>query len=119
VRSATGIGERVARLGRAVERAASVAESESRQTALEGFARFAGELAAYFAAEEARTSVSPQRRADHARLRGDLAALDERARAAGDWPESWRGVATAFTRFARALDDHERAEASVQSSPTS
>lgn len=118
MRQQTGIAERVARLGRAVERAASVAESESRQTALEGFARFASDLAAHFAAEEARAPVSSHRRAEHARLRGDLAALDERARAAGDWPESWRGVATAFTRFARALDDHERAEASVPSTST-
>jgi len=101
--------QRVARLGRAVARAASEHQSEARQAALEALARFADELAAHFAAEEA--GASSTRRAEHARLRGDLAEIDGRARAAGDWPESWRAVAAAFARFARALEAHESGEA--------
>jgi hypothetical protein len=102
--------QRLARLGRAIGRAASDAPSESRQAALEGLARFSAELAAHFAAEEARERPSAHA-ALHARLRGDLAEIDLRARAAGDWPESWRAVATAFGRFAAALEAHERAGA--------
>ena len=101
--------QRVARLGRAVARAASEAPSEARQAALEGLARFADELAAHFAEEEARAGSSA-RRAEHARLRGDLEEIELRARAAGDWPESWRAVAAAFARFAHALEAHERVE---------
>lgn len=105
------IEQRVARLGRAIARAASDAASESRQMALEGLTRFASELAAHFAAEERDASGgSPGRAALHARLRGELAEIDARARAAGDWPESWRAVASAFARFAAALEDHEFTE---------
>jgi hypothetical protein len=107
------IERRLARVARAVDRAASEEPSEARQAALEGIAHFSGELAAHFAAEEAR-APSPDRRRDHERLRGDLADLDSRARAAGDWPESWRAVAAAFARFARALEEHERAEAELR-----
>jgi hypothetical protein len=108
--SRTAIEERLARLSRAVARAAAEEESEARQTALEGLARFACELAAHFEAEESR-AASPFRHREHARLRGDLAEIDERARAAGDWPESWRAIAAAFARFAAKLEEHERAEA--------
>jgi hypothetical protein len=101
---------RLARLARAVERAASEAPSEARQTALEALAYFAGDLAAHFEAEERALPPASPRRAQHARLRGDLAEIDERARTAGDWPESWRSVAVAFTRFAAALAQHEQSE---------
>jgi hypothetical protein len=101
--------ERLARLERAVARAAREEPSEARQTALEGLARFAGELARHFADEEARLA-SASRSAEHARLRDDLAEIDRRARAAGDWPESWRAISAAFSRFASALAEHERAE---------
>ena len=101
--------ERVARLGRAVARAASEEPSEARQTALEGLTRFAAELARHFAEAESR-APSAVRSEAHARLRAELSEIDQRARAAGDWPESWRAVSAAFTRFARALDEHERAE---------
>jgi hypothetical protein len=101
--------QRVARLGRAVTRAASETPSEARQAALEALARFAGELAAHFAEEEAGAG-SAARRAAHARLRGDLAEIDLRARAAGDWPESWRAIESAFAAFAQALEEHERGE---------
>lgn len=101
--------ERVARLGRVVARAASETPSESRQIALEALARFAGELARHFAEAEARAHAEGANDA-RARLRAELAEIEQRARAAGDWPESWRAVSAAFTRFARALDEHERAE---------
>jgi hypothetical protein len=107
VTPADSIEQRVARLGRAIGRAASDAPSESRQAALEGLARFSADLSAHFASEEA-CAGSAASGAERARLRGELAALGERARAAGDWPESWRAVATAFDRFARALEAHER-----------
>jgi len=103
---------RLARLARTVERAASEAPSEARQTALEALAHFAADLAAHFEQEEreqALPAASP-RRAQHARLRGDLAEVDERARSAGDWPESWRAVSVAFNRFAAALEQHEHSE---------
>ena len=101
--------ERVARLGRTVARAASETPSESRQTALEALARFASELARHFADADARASDAVASDA-RAHLRAELAEIEQRARAAGDWPESWRAVSAAFTRFARALDEHERAE---------
>ena len=85
------LGQRVARLGRAIARAASEEPSESRQAALEGLSRLADELS------------DPQ-------LRADLVAITERARAAGDWPESWRAVAGAFARFAAAWQEHEDSE---------
>ncbi|HVN40189.1 MAG TPA: hypothetical protein VMW19_18665 [Myxococcota bacterium] len=101
--------QRVARLARAVERAAREPASESRQAALEALARFAGELAAHFTEQESRAATGAHRDA-HARLRAELAEIDRHARAAGDWPESWRAVAASFDRFARALDEHERTE---------
>ena len=103
------LDQRVARLARAVERAAREPASESRQTALEALTRFAGELASHFAEEETRAATRARHDA-HARLRGELAEIDRHARAAGDWPESWRAVAASFDRFARALDEHERTE---------
>jgi hypothetical protein len=105
--------QRVARLARAVARAAHEDPSEARQTALEGLARFAGELARHFADEEERARGDVHRSAEHALLRADLAEIDRRARAAGDWPESWRSVSASFTRFASALAEHERAEESL------
>ena len=105
----TALEERVARLGRAVARAASEEPSESRQTALEGLARFSGELARHFAEADAH-APSAARSDAQARLRAELAEIEQRARAAGDWPESWRAVSAAFTHFARALVEHERAE---------
>lgn len=99
---------RLARLARAIERAAIEAPSEARQTALEGLAHFARDLAAHFEQEERTLAPGSPCRAQHARLRGDLAEIDERARTAGDWPESWRAVAAAFSRFAATLEQHER-----------
>jgi len=103
---------RLARLARTVERAASEAPSEARQTALEALAHFADDLTAHFEQEEQEQALPPAspRRAQHARLRGDLAEIDEHARTAGDWPESWRTIAAAFTRFAEALERHELSE---------
>lgn len=105
----TALEERIARLGRAVGRAASEEASEARQTALEGLARFAGELARHFAEVEARGDDAGRSDA-RASLQGELAEIEQRARAAGDWPESWRAVSDAFARFSRALALHERAE---------
>jgi len=102
---------RLARLGRAIERAASDAPSEARQTALEALAHFARDLAAHFEQQARERMLAPGSpwRAEQARLRGDLQALEERARTAGDWPETWRSVQREFERFAAALQKHERA----------
>jgi hypothetical protein len=105
----TALEQRVARLARVVERAAREPASESRQTALEALSRFASELASHFAEQQAREATRVLRDA-HARLRAELAEIDRHARAAGDWPESWRAVASSFDRFARALAEHERTE---------
>lgn len=99
--------QRVERLTRAVERAASETPSAVRQTALEALASFGRELADHFAEAERALPAAPA--ALHARLCGDLRALEERARAAGDWPESWRGVQREFARFVASLEDYERA----------
>jgi hypothetical protein len=50
----------------------------------------------------------PPGSAQRARLCGDLRALEERARTAGDWPESWSGVKREFTRFVAAREEYER-----------
>jgi hypothetical protein len=105
----TALEQRVARLGRAVGRAASEEASEARQVALEGLARFAAELARHFAEADARGDDAARSDA-RARLQGELAEIEQRARAAGDWPESWRAVSAAFACFARALVEYERAE---------
>ena len=105
--------QRVARLTRTMERAASEQLSEARRTALESLASFGRELAEHFAEAERIQrdgSASPDP-ALHRRLCGDLRALEERARTAGDWPESWSGVQREFTRFVAALADYERAHA--------
>jgi hypothetical protein len=107
---ASALAQRVARVRRAVERAASETPSEARQTALETLSHFARDLAEHFAAEDASLPPGSPRRAQHARLRGDLREIDERARTAGDWPESWRSVAAAFDRFGVALEQYERTE---------
>ena len=99
--------QRVARLTRTMERAASEIESEARVTAIEALASFGRELEDHFAESE-RQAPAPPGKAQRARLRGDLRALEERARTAGDWPESWSGVKREFTRFVTALEDYER-----------
>lgn len=100
--------QRVERLTRAVERAASETPSTVRQTALEALASFGRELADHFAeAERKLQGAAPA--ALHARLCGDLRALELRARTAGDWPESWRSIQREFTRFVDKLADYERA----------
>jgi hypothetical protein len=108
---------RIARLGRAIERAASDAPSEARQTALETLAHFAADLAAHFEEREQALAPASPRRAQHARLRGDLRALEERARSAGDWPESWRSVQREFERFVAALAEYENTEARPHREP--
>jgi hypothetical protein len=106
----TAFEQRVARLTRTMDRAASEIESEARQTALESLASFSRELAEHFAQAERGMLPGPASRdhALHSRLCGDLRALEARARTAGDWPESWSGVKREFTRFVAALAEYER-----------